>query len=63
MKKHNCPVCEKHIFSEYGSYEICPICGWEDDKLQLKKPDYDGGANEMSLNEYRKNWREGKPCK
>lgn len=61
--KHNCPICGKHEFSENGSFEICPVCGWEDDNLQLKHPDYDGGANDMSLNEYKKNWLEGKPVK
>ena len=46
-----CPVCGKHHFSEPNSYEICPICGWEDDRSQREDPDLRGGANKMSLNE------------
>ena len=46
-----CPVCKKHYFSCINSYEICPICGWEDDKVQRLNPDYAGGANKLSLNE------------
>ena len=28
-----------------GSYEICHVCFWEDDAVQLLDPWYDGGAN------------------
>jgi uncharacterized Zn finger protein (UPF0148 family) len=47
-----CPVCGETIISEEG--EICPVCGWEHDVVQLEDPDLAGGANEMSLNQYRK---------
>jgi len=53
---HKCPVCEKYEFKEEGSYDICPYCGWEDDDIQLDDPDYPNGANEMSLNEYKKDY-------
>ena len=36
-----------------GTYEICAICGWEDDPVQFDDPDYRGGANGPSLNEWR----------
>ncbi|GAB2572109.1 hypothetical protein Aab01nite_03640 [Paractinoplanes abujensis] len=32
-----------------GSYEICPVCIWEDDLVQLRWPDFTGGANRPSL--------------
>ena len=33
------------MFSEEpGSYDICPVCGWEDDLSQLRFPTT-GGAN------------------
>lgn len=51
-----CPVCRQHIFEEKGGYEICPVCGWEDDPLQRKTPDMAGGANKMSLNEAREKY-------
>lgn len=53
-----CPVCGKHTFEEDDNFEICPICGWEDDGIQRDDPDYCGGANKLSLNEYRKKYKE-----
>ena len=45
-----CPCCGFETFSEPpGSYEICSICGWEDDHVQLRHPDMGGGANRDSL--------------
>ena len=32
-----------------GSYGICPVCFWEDDQVQLRWPDWSGGANKPSL--------------
>jgi len=48
-----CPCCHKYRFDEVGKYEICPICGWEDDPIARKDPSFAGGANKMSLNEAR----------
>ncbi len=48
-----CPSCGFLVFSEQNeSYEICEICGWEDDPVQLKYPDMRGGANTKSLKEH-----------
>ena len=45
-----CPCCGFASFSEPpGSYEICTVCGWEDDHVQLRNPDMSGGANHDSL--------------
>ena len=49
-----CPVCGKHHFRIKDFYEICPVCGWEDDSAQRLDTDYCGGANRYSLNEARK---------
>jgi predicted nucleotidyltransferase len=53
-----CPVCGLNdcFEKEYGSYSICPRCNWEDDSVQWKKPDYQGGANRMSLQQARRAW-------
>lgn len=32
-----------------GSYNICDVCGWEDDHVQLAHPRMRGGANHESL--------------
>jgi hypothetical protein len=40
-----CPCCGYLVFEEKpGSYDICPVCGWEDDLSQLRFPTT-GGAN------------------
>jgi len=47
-----CPCCGYLVFSEPpGNYEICPVCGWEDDLSQLRFPREGGGANGFSLME------------
>ena len=47
-----CPSCGFLVFSEpSGSYDICPLCGWEDDHVQLIHPLLQGGANRQSLAE------------
>lgn len=56
-----CPVCGKYTFkSGPGSYEICPICGWEDDKAQYKDPTLTGGANKLSLKEYKEQYEKNR---
>jgi len=46
-----CPVCGTPDQLSYERfYEICSVCGWEDDGLQYEEPDYENGANPMSLN-------------
>lgn len=41
-----------------GSYDICRVCFWEDDQVQLRWPDYPGGANKPSLIESQRNFAE-----
>ena len=50
-----CPCCGFITLDEQppGTYDICRICGWEDDPVQFGDPDYRGGANSDSLREYR----------
>lgn len=56
-----CPVCGKYKFEEVGDYDICEVCGWENDPLQMERPDYRGGANHMSLSEAREAYKKGSP--
>ena len=59
MTPHKCPVCGKTEFPYVGSFEVCDECGWEDDPIQEEFPDEDGGANEMSLNEFKAKYESG----
>ncbi len=38
------------------AYEICPICRWEDDPVQLADPWFAGGANHSCLLEAQHNF-------
>ena len=51
-----CPCCGQYSFKIQDNYEICPICNWEDDVRQKKEPDRAGGANKLSLNQFRLEW-------
>jgi hypothetical protein len=46
-----CPACGFLTVPEtsYGSFNICEVCGWEDDGVQLANPACSGGANHGSL--------------
>ena len=48
-----CPACGDLVFDEPpGSYDICGVCGWEDDLVQLRHPCLRGGANQQILWEW-----------
>lgn len=57
MESIKCPCCGQ---TDVDEFDICEVCGWENDLVQLDDPDYSGGANEMSLNEARAAFREGR---
>lgn len=54
MTKRNrfaCPCCSFLTLTELppGTFEICPVCYWEDDNVQFADPEYVGGANRINL--------------
>lgn len=51
-----CPCCNQTKFHQDEEFDICPICLWQYDKIQIIDPDYCGGANGLSIEEYRKNY-------
>jgi len=55
---YTCPCCGYKTLSQEppGTFDICLICGWEDDNVQFKDPEYKGGANKVSLHEAQKNF-------
>jgi hypothetical protein len=36
-----------------GTYEICPVCWWEDDLVESREPERHVGANRQTLSEAR----------
>ncbi|EJL29757.1 hypothetical protein PMI05_01372 [Brevibacillus sp. BC25] len=49
--KYTCPCCGYKTFDlkPPGTVDICPVCYWQDDLHQYFDPDFEGGANNLSL--------------
>ncbi|CAM5285337.1 Cysteine-rich CPCC domain-containing protein OS=Streptomyces fumanus OX=67302 GN=GCM10018772_41070 PE=4 SV=1 [Streptomyces fumanus] len=45
-----------------GSYDICPVCFWEDDGVRFRWPSMAGGTNEVSLIEAQRNYQNFGAC-
>ncbi|MFN0062266.1 MAG: CPCC family cysteine-rich protein [Myxococcaceae bacterium] len=56
----DCPCCGYPTLPEKppGTFEICPVCFWEDDDLQFRDSSFAGGANRVSLDDARRNFVE-----
>lgn len=48
---YTCPCCGYKTFDlkPPGTFDICPVCYWQDDLIQYFDPDFEGGANVFSL--------------
>lgn len=53
---HKCKVCD--IGEIKNAHDICEICGWEADPLQEANENYTGGANHLSINQYKEFWND-----
>ena len=62
--RYACPCCGYLTLEECGSYEICPICFWEDDgQDDADKDSIRGGPNgALSLSQARVNYRRFGAC-
>jgi len=66
-RRFACPCCDYLTLDDAptGTYALCGVCFWEDDGVQFRDPDYEGGANTVSLNQARENYRlhrASEPC-
>lgn len=57
-----CPCCDYFTLGERAGYEICPICFWEDDGIDLDDIDEHSGSNHISLREGRNNFEKFGAC-
>lgn len=62
MTYYMCPCCGYKTIDQPNAYEICPICFWEDDCVQLQDPLYEGGANTVSLYDAQRNFEKYGAC-
>lgn len=56
-KRYQCPCCDCWTLQQRpGSYEICPVCWWEDCPSQQEDPTSSSGPNRVSLLAARANY-------
>ncbi|WP_282703690.1 CPCC family cysteine-rich protein [Streptomyces sp. CC219B] len=57
------PRCGPRVLDAMpGSYEICPVCFWEDDAVQFRRPTMSSGANKVPLIETQRNHQNFGAC-
>lgn len=56
IPKNICACCG---MIEVDFFDFCDVCGWQNDSLQNKYPDFKGGANQMCLNEAKEAYKKG----
>jgi len=53
-----CACCGNNTLEDDSLFEICDVCGWQQDAVAEHDPNYTGGANyDLSLNEAREYWK------
>lgn len=56
--RFTCPCCGYRSLPQLpGSYEICKVCFWQDDPVQLLDPSFRGGANRSSFMDSQANYQ------
>lgn len=65
MKKIMCPCCENYTIESDDEIivEICEVCFWQYDLTAHKQPNLKIGANGVTLNEARENYKRYGACK
>ena len=57
LAKFPCPCCGHRVFDcGPGFHQACPICGWEDNLVQLRFVTMPGSCNRVSLEEAQRNY-------
>lgn len=58
-KNYKCPCCGYYTLGVKAdnTFQICPVCYWQDDGIQLNNPLYEGGANSVNLITARENFK------
>lgn len=59
-QRRKCKCCGELTLDVDDMFGICSNCGWESDPIQEDDPDYEGGANKMSLNKAKEAYKQHK---
>jgi hypothetical protein len=65
MKRKQCPCCEFYTVESEDEVivDICDVCFWQYDLIAHKLPDDNIGANHISLNQAKENYKLFGVCK
>ena len=64
MKRVKCPCCGNYThYEDFYLFEFCGVCKWQYDEVAHDTPDISIGANKVSLNEARENYKKYGVCK
>lgn len=63
-QRFKCLCCENYTLDHMtgNTFQLCPVCYWEDDGIQSNDSEYPGGANSISLSEARINYKQFGAC-
>lgn len=56
--KHKCPVCGQYIFKDKASFDICPVCHWEDDGSDEWDDEDLCGPNDLPFKKFKERYLE-----
>ena len=56
-RRFQCPCCDHFTLGERRSFEVCPICAWEDDGQDLDELDLVSTPNHITLPQGRSNFQ------
>jgi len=65
MDRFQCPCCGNFTIESDDEVvvDICDVCFWQYDVVAHHNPEWNIGANHISLNQARENYRKFKVCK
>ncbi len=65
MGKYKCPCCGYFTFEEKSgrTYEICPVCFWEDDLRDYDDTEKYSESNRLTIGEARDNYEKFGACR
>jgi len=60
--RFQCPCCDFYTLHDRASFEICPVCYWEDDGQDFDRLDQVSGPNHITLRQGRENFERIGAC-
>ncbi len=60
--KLQCPCCDYFTLEKRGEYDICHVCFWEDDGVDIDNIDIHSGPNHLTLRQGRQNFLKFGAC-